>query len=155
MTKDRTDSMRWHFVFREEQMKHMAASFYAIVGKNSPTVRSIAKVLEKNSIDKIQLFLRVVEHFFYGYLPFPVSFLLYSLFSEFFFSSSTKESKYFLGYSMWWSAAQKKNSKSPPAYLKPALSSKKNAWNLQEARSTKCLKGPSTWIWKLSWALLC
>jgi hypothetical protein len=77
--KARNESMRWHFSFQEEQMKNMASSFYSIVGHNSPTVRSIAKSLERNSIDKNQLFIKVVENFFYGYLSFPVSPLKHSL----------------------------------------------------------------------------
>lgn len=60
MTKARIESMRWHLVFKEEQMKSMARSFYGIVGYNSPSVRSIAKHLDRNIIDKQQLFLRVV-----------------------------------------------------------------------------------------------
>lgn len=70
--------MRWHFIFKEEQIKNMASSFYGIVGYTSPSVRSIAKHLDRNSIDKHQLFLRVVESFFYGYLSFPVNLTSYS-----------------------------------------------------------------------------
>lgn len=84
MNKAKSESMRWHLVFKEEQMKHMASGFYYIVGNNSHTVKAIAKALDKNNVDKVQLFLKVTENFFYGYLSFPVNIHLYSSFFEFF-----------------------------------------------------------------------
>ena len=72
MSKPRLESMRWHLVFREEQMRFIATSFYNIIGMNSPTVASIARQLEKNNVNKEDLFCTIVDNFFFGYLPFPV-----------------------------------------------------------------------------------
>ena len=51
---------------------NLAASFYRFVAMNSPTLLSIIKYLDRNSIDKIKLFYNLTENFFYSYLPFPV-----------------------------------------------------------------------------------
>jgi hypothetical protein len=60
-------------VFKEDQMKVLAESFYNIVSKNSESVSKLEKHFIKNSIDKVKLFCKIVESFFYGYLPFPVN----------------------------------------------------------------------------------
>ena len=35
MSLNRTESYRWHMVFKEDQMKNLALSFFTIVSKNS------------------------------------------------------------------------------------------------------------------------
>jgi predicted metal-dependent TIM-barrel fold hydrolase len=65
--------MRWHIVFKEEQMKLLSQTCYASIASSSPTVAAVVKKMKKNNVDKHELFFRVVENFFYGYLSFPVS----------------------------------------------------------------------------------
>ena len=72
MSQNRQESYRWHIVFKEDQMKNLANLFYVIVGKNSNTVLELEKAFVKNNIDKIKLFQKVVDNFFYGFLPFSV-----------------------------------------------------------------------------------
>ena len=45
-------SMRWHLVFKEEQLKYLNNAFYRIIAGNSPTIASIVKQLNKNRVDK-------------------------------------------------------------------------------------------------------
>ena len=52
MSKPRLESLRWHLVFREEQMRFIAFSFFSIVGMNSPTIASISRHLDKNNVNK-------------------------------------------------------------------------------------------------------
>lgn len=73
MSISRVESLRWHMVFKEDQMKNLAMSFYTIVGNNSESVGRIEKHLIRNNIDRIKLFSKLVQNFFYGFLPFPVS----------------------------------------------------------------------------------
>lgn len=77
---------------------NIAYVFYGIVSTTSPTLSSIVKYLDKNSIDKIKLFYSLTENFFYSYLPFPVILHLSSLFSESLSFSSMRESRSCSGY---------------------------------------------------------
>ena len=72
MNLTRQDSLRWHLAFKEEQMKTLASNFFIMVGSNSQTVTRVEQHFVRMRIDKIEFFRRVVENFFYGYLPFPV-----------------------------------------------------------------------------------
>lgn len=72
MSLNRMESFRWHMVFKEDQMKYLAESFYSIVSKNSESVAKLERHFTKNGIDKVKLFGRIIDNFFYGYLPFPV-----------------------------------------------------------------------------------
>lgn len=58
-------------------MKYLAESFYSIVSKNSESVAKLERHFTKNGIDKVKLFGRIIDNFFYGYLPFPV--ILYGI----------------------------------------------------------------------------
>ena len=80
MSQNRQESYRWHMVFKEDQMKNLANLFYVIVGKNSNTVSELEKAFARNNIDKIKLFQKVIDDFFYGFLPFSVIILKISLY---------------------------------------------------------------------------
>jgi len=60
MSISRVESLRWHMVFKEDQMKNLAMSFYTIVGNNSESVGRIEKHLIRNNIDRIKLFSKLV-----------------------------------------------------------------------------------------------
>ena len=53
-------------------MKNMAMNFYSMVSSNSNTVARIEGHMIRKNIDRVQFFNRIVENFFYGYLPFNV-----------------------------------------------------------------------------------
>ena len=76
MTAYRNASLRWHFVFKEEQMKNLAASFFTIVAGSSSTLSRISQSLSRHRIDRVEFFSAITGNFFYGYLPFHVPLVL-------------------------------------------------------------------------------
>lgn len=73
-TNDRKiESLRWHCIFKEEQLDSIAESFYILIGSKSGTVKKLTKNFDSLKIDKIKIFKVLFEKFFYGVLPFKVN----------------------------------------------------------------------------------
>lgn len=85
------DSLRWHFSLTQNQISRLSRSFFETVSVNSKCFQNILQHFHAYDIDQERLFKELTLDIFLKHLPFPVLFLLWSLFIGYFAYMWTKE----------------------------------------------------------------